>query len=210
MTLAEGLLVDADVGDRLRHLAGLPADHGTRHDPPPLIPRDPRNPTRPDHRAAMLDQINDQLLHQQREAAPRLRPGHRHLLHAVRGTVDARHPGVENRLVLAGIEMPPHPCLRVIATRQRLQALWTRPPDVVGVLGPQVDALATRQAEQLHAEVTAQAPVRRTMIEAIRPSTSTGAVGLYTVVGRSMPSGHSFGHSRPDSAQQLLRDTQNP
>ena len=144
MALAEGLLLDADISDRLRHLAGLAAGDGARHDAPPFIPGDARDATRPDDRTALLDQINDQPLHQQREATPRLRPGHRHLPHAVRRAVDARHPGVQERLELAGIEMPPHPLLRVVVTRQRLRALRARPPGGVAMLRPQVDPLFAR------------------------------------------------------------------
>ena len=144
MALAKGLFVDPHVAHRPRLFAGPAARDRAIHDAPGFIPTDARDPAGARHRAALEDQIDDEALHQLREPAAGFRPRHADLPHPVRRTLDARHPGVEERLVLTRIEVSPHPLLGVIATRQRLLALRTRPPRVVDMLRPQIDALATR------------------------------------------------------------------
>jgi hypothetical protein len=54
-----------------------------------------------------------------------------------------RHARVKEGLVLTGVEVPSHTLLRVIVTQQLLLTLRTGPARV-GVLGPQIDALARR------------------------------------------------------------------
>ena len=61
----------------------------------------------------------------------------------MRRTVNAGDPGVQERLVLTGVEVPPHALVGVIVTRELLLALRTRPAHV-RVLRPQIDALARR------------------------------------------------------------------
>ena len=76
-------------------------------------------------------QFHDHGLEQEREPASRPRPRHRNRMHAVRGTRHARHPGVDERLVLEEVRMAPHPLPHVmhrarVLLASRLRAVETR------------------------------------------------------------------------------------
>jgi hypothetical protein len=61
----------------------------------------------------------------------------------VRRAVNPWHPGVEERLVLTRVEVPPDALLRVIATGQLLRAVRARPASV-RMLCPQIHPFARR------------------------------------------------------------------
>ena len=122
------LLVDTDVWNRVGHLTSLTAHHRARHHAPGFIPRDAGNATGPGHCAALLNQIDDEPFHQQREATARFRPGDARLFDAMRRALHQRNLGVHVRLKLAGVQMPPDPLLRMVEPGQQLAAFRTRPP----------------------------------------------------------------------------------
>jgi hypothetical protein len=75
VTFAKGLFVDTDVRHRLRRLP-RPAPHdAAAHHPPGFIPNDPGDAARARDGTALLNQIDDQPLHQHRESTARLGPG---------------------------------------------------------------------------------------------------------------------------------------
>jgi hypothetical protein len=143
MPFAKRLLVDADVADRAGHFSLLPTDDRPLHDAPGVIPTDGRNGAGALDGTALQDQVDHQPFHQQREATPRLRPRHPHLLHAMRRTPDPRNLCVQLRLELARVQMAPRPRLRMIERRQLDTTLRTGPACWI-VLQPQLDALVVR------------------------------------------------------------------
>jgi hypothetical protein len=114
MALPECLLIDADVGDRPRLFTGLAACDRAAHHAPGFIPTHARNLARAFHRAALPDQIDQQPLHQQREATPRLGPGAPYLFDAMRGALQPRNLRTQVGLKLACVEMTPRAFLGMI------------------------------------------------------------------------------------------------
>src|SRR5688572_16191020 len=68
----------------------------------------------------------------------RLRPWHFHLAHPVLQASGARHPGVNERLELTGIQMTPDPLVRVVVQPDLLPADRTAPFGVLSMLHPDV------------------------------------------------------------------------
>ena len=65
------------------------------------------------------DQAHDQRLEQQGEAAVRPYPGHAERLDPAAGAMHARHTGVQKRLVLEEVEMPPAHLLGIVCRAVR-------------------------------------------------------------------------------------------
>jgi hypothetical protein len=56
------------------------------------------------------------------------------------GTINPGNPGMQMRLKLAGVQMPPGSLFGVIPTGQFLPAFWARPLDSVRMLKPNIHA----------------------------------------------------------------------
>lgn len=67
------------------------------------------------------DQAHDQRLEQQSEPAVRPCPGHAERLDPAASAMHARHAGVQKRLVLEEVEMPPAHLLGVVCQAQKAQ-----------------------------------------------------------------------------------------
>ncbi|MCQ5374775.1 MAG: hypothetical protein NO515_07195, partial [Candidatus Methanomethylicia archaeon] len=113
MLLASGLLVNADVPQGLRPLAGSPAANGTVHDPPRLVPGDAQD-LRGLLNRARPEEIDRQAFEEFGELGAWLSPGDDHLAGTVGRAIDPWHPGMDEGLELAAVEMTPHPLLVVI------------------------------------------------------------------------------------------------
>ena len=88
---------------------------------------------------------------QRREAAGRLGPGQPHHLRSVLGAVAARQPGMQNRAVLASVEMTPVALGLMIVEPALGAALGTGPAHLFIVFDEDVDFPATVGPAQLHA-----------------------------------------------------------
>jgi hypothetical protein len=118
MTFAERLLIDADTGDGAGLLASQPGGNGSLKDVPGLIP------TVADERAGTLngltglEDVEHEPLHEQREAAVGLCPRHRDLYHSVLQALDPWNTCMDERVELAGVQMPPLPLGGVVVAGQ--------------------------------------------------------------------------------------------
>lgn len=86
-------------------------------------------------------QRHHQRFEQQREAAARPRPRHRHRLHPALGALRPRHPGMQVRLMLEEVQMPPGPLLGVVRRAACLPAVRTGEAPALGEVDIQVQPL---------------------------------------------------------------------
>ena len=114
--LAERRLVDPDATRSLLLPARQPSPDGAVLDPGHLIPAERQLP-RHRREARLLEPVDHQRLEECRKPALRIRPRHHDLHDTVFRAVHSRHPCREQRLVLAGVEMPPGPLLGMIVQR---------------------------------------------------------------------------------------------
>jgi len=148
VTFAEGLLIDTKIACGGGLLPGLPSSDSSIHDVPGLIPADPHEPAGAGHGGTLAQHIDDQTLHEQGKTPFSLGPRHFHLKHAVLGALDARNPGMEEGLELAGVEVTPHPRLGMIPASQLAATGRTAPSDASRVLNMDIHTASGRV--QLH------------------------------------------------------------
>jgi len=139
MAFTERLLIDADAGDGGGLLAGPPAGDGALEDVPRLIPVDTDERAGSLHRLAGLEDIDHEPFHEQGEAAVGLRPRHLDLHHSVLRALDPWNTGMDQRVELAGVEMPPLPLGGVVVAGQLTATMRAVPAAALGMLDVNVD-----------------------------------------------------------------------
>jgi hypothetical protein len=128
MAPREGRLIDAQVTGRNRLAAPQTTADGARLNARRFVPAQPQAfGHRRDRR--VLHPVDGQRLEQRREAGAFLGPRDAHLANAMRGTVQARHAGMHEGAVLAGVEVPPFALAMIVSFRQgwRVQRKAVRP-----------------------------------------------------------------------------------
>jgi hypothetical protein len=113
MPLASGLLVNADVPQGMRPLAGSPAANGTVHDFSCLVSGDAQD-LRGLLNRARPKEIDRQAFEEFGELGALLSPGDDHLAGTVGRAINPWHPSMDEGLELAAVEMTPYPLLVVI------------------------------------------------------------------------------------------------
>ena len=139
MTFAERLLIDADTGDGGGLLAGRPAGNGSLEDVPGLIPTDADEGAGSLHGLTGLEAVDHEPLHEQREAAVGLCPRHLDLYHSVLRALDPWNTGMDERVELAGVQMPPLPLGGVVVAGQLPATMRAVPAADFRVLEMNVD-----------------------------------------------------------------------
>jgi hypothetical protein len=126
MPLAKGLFVDSHVGQRFLLAALQTPPHSALHDGMHLVPTQP-HPLGHFLLTGRQQPVDHQPLEQGRETAVRFRPGHAHHPHAMLRTIGARNRRVQQRLVLACIQMTPGPLCGMIVQGTGAAALRALP-----------------------------------------------------------------------------------
>ena len=138
MALAEALLVDAQVGNRLCRATFEPTLHGAFQDAVNLVPAQ-RQQLGDALLAGFLQPRDRESFKQRGEAAGSLGPGQSHDARPVLGAVAARRPGVQDRAVLTGVEVTPAAFGLMIVECAHGAALAARPADLLVVFEEDVD-----------------------------------------------------------------------
>lgn len=141
MPLPERLLVDADLADPF----GLPPLQSTLdgplHNAVDLVPTQLQQ-SRYSLLARRFQPFDRQRLEQRRKAARRLRPRQLDRLHAMVPAFRARRLGMEDRLILAGVQVSPSPLWLMVIQFACRAALRTRPIDHLVMSEVDVDLAA--------------------------------------------------------------------
>ena len=106
---------------------------------PCLIPGDADEGAGSLHGLAGLEDVDHEPLHEQSEAAVRLRPRHLDLHHSMLGALDPRDTGMHERVELAGVEMPPLPLGSMVVAGQLSASMRTVPATAFGMLDVNMD-----------------------------------------------------------------------
>jgi len=106
---------------------------------PSLIPGDADKGAGSLHGLARLEDVDHKPLHEKSEAAVGLRPRNLDLHHSVLGALDPRDTGMDERVELAGVEMPPLPLGRMVVAGQLSAAMRAAPAAALGMLDVDVD-----------------------------------------------------------------------
>ena len=114
LALLKRLLVDAQKDRLLGRPPRQAPIHRPLHDAVGLAPRQSQTPGR-GGASGFLHPVDGQAFQEDREMAARLGPGNPHLFDAMFGARTTRHVGFQQRLELAGVQVPPASRLRVIA-----------------------------------------------------------------------------------------------
>ena len=99
-----------------------------------LVPTDPQQPAGGTQREALLQDRDDQLLHQQRQAAAAFAPRQGGIADPVLQGSHPGNPGVQVGLELAGIQVPPSAALGMVVQGHGLAADRAGPAGVGPVL----------------------------------------------------------------------------
>ena len=114
LAVQEALLVHPDERDLVRPAPRKPALHGGLHDVVRLPPAEAQELLRVPDRLRGLQDVDGERLEHQREARVLRRPRQLDDLHAVPGAAHARRPGVDQRLELHRVQVPPRPLLLLV------------------------------------------------------------------------------------------------
>ena len=106
---------------------------------PCLIPGDADEGAGSLHGLAGLEDVDHEPLHEQSEAAVGLRPRNLDLHHSVLGALNPRDPGMDQRMELAGVQMPPLPLGSMVVAGQLSATMRTVPATAFGMLDVNMD-----------------------------------------------------------------------
>jgi hypothetical protein len=124
---------------------------------PGLVPGDADERAGSLHGLARLKDIDHEPLHEEREAAVRLRPRHLDLHHSVLRALDPWDTGMDERVELAGVEMPPLPLGGVVVAGQFAATMRAVPAAAIPMLD--VDVISVDSTSSL-TSVTFQGVVK--------------------------------------------------
>ena len=123
MSLAEVLLIDANVRDLVQIALRKATFDGNVHDALDGIPTEPQQLACFFDAGRSLQQTNGERLEQQREASVWGGPGNVDVEHAAVRAVGSRNAGDDHRLELHGVQMPPLPLGGMILQRSGASTL---------------------------------------------------------------------------------------
>ena len=145
--LPERLLIHPQIPDHFRLPPGQSPPYGTFHDPMDLVPTEAHlighGPL-----AGRSQPVDRQPLEQRRETTVRLGPGQTHHPNSMLRTAGTRRLGVEDRPVLARVQMPPKP-LAVVVVQKAFRLALRACPRGLGFV-PQIHMDFPLLKSQLH------------------------------------------------------------